>query len=125
MRTELRKVTVEQEVYIANDGKEFDDEDDCQAYEATCLSQTLKMRNYVGVKTNNLDNCQAVKLDRVSDIMSFVALCKYEGISCTGIVEPGVYMYTEGRYGSANEAWTNISKIIKSFEESEDNTSGN
>jgi hypothetical protein len=125
MRTELRKVTVAQEVYIANDGKEFDDEDDCQAYEANLLSETLTMRNYVGVKTNNLDNCQAVKLDRLSDIMSFIALCKYEGISHTGIDEPGVYMYTEGRYGSANEAWTNISKIVKSFDESEDTVSGN
>jgi hypothetical protein len=125
MTEKIRQVMVEQTVYVANDGKEFDDEDDCLSYEASRLSETIKMRNYAGVRTNNIDNCQAVKLDNLDEIVSFIELCKYEGISHTGVHAPGVYMYTEGRYGNGNEAWTNISVIIKSFDESEETPSGN
>lgn len=125
MREEKRPITIEQTVYIADDGKEFDDEDDCKSYEINQVCESLKMRNYLGVKTNNIDNCQAVKLNSFVEIQSFIELCAYEGVSYKGISEPGIYLYTEGRYGNGNEAWTNISKIIESFEESEDTVSGN
>ena len=125
MRTEIRKVVVEEEFYIATDGTEFDDEDDCRAYEVTKACENIKMLNYHGVKTNNVDNCQVVKLDNLDEIMSFIAVCKFEGISHRGIDAPGVYLYCEGSYGSDNEAWVNISKLVKSFDESEEITSGN
>lgn len=124
MREETRQVIVEQTVYIADDGKEFDDEDDCKAYEAIGSAERLKMYNYSGIKTNSVENCWYVKLDTFTDTLTFIELCKYDGISHKGIEGPGIYMYTEGNYGKGNDAWTNLSPIIKHIE-SEDNISGN
>lgn len=124
MRTETRQRVIEEEVYIADDGKEFDDEDDCKAYEVTKACENLKMYNYSGIKTNNVENCWYVKLDTFTDTMTFIEICSYDGVSHKGIDGPGVYMYTEGGYGSGNTAWTNISKIIEHIE-SEDTISGN
>ena len=125
MRTETRQIMIEEEVYIADDGKEFDDEDDCIAYEITRSCEKIKMRDYRWAQTDDVENCQTVKLDNLDEIKSFIELCKYSGVSHKGIEAPGVYLYTEGRWGACNEAWTNISEMIKSFEESEEINSGN
>lgn len=125
MREETRQVIVEQTVFVANDGKEFDDEDDCKAYEVNCSAKNLEMYNYSNVKTDNIDNCWYVKLSTTSDITTFIEFCKYEGVSHRGIDAPGVYMYTEGNYGGGNYAWTDISKIVERFAGREDKISGN
>lgn len=121
MRIETRQVTVEQEVYIAEDGAEFDDEDDCEAYENALVGQRLKMYDYNEMPCDSLGECWYVKLDTQEEINSFMTLCDYMGVHRSGIKEPGVYMYTEG----TGCTWTNISEVIKSIEESEDYVSGN
>lgn len=125
MRTETKQIIIEQAVYVADDGTEFDDEDDCRAYEFRLIGKRLKMYDYSSDPCSSVDSCWYVKFDTVEDVMSFIELCKFDGISYRGVDVPGVYMYTEGGYGSGSDAWTNISKIIENIEESEDTVSGN
>ena len=125
VRTETRQVVVEQEVYIADDGTEFDDEDDCKGYEIRLAGQKLKMYDYTGKAGASIDYCQYVKLTTERDVEAFIEVCKFDGISYRGIEQPGVYTYVEGSYGRGNVAWVNISKIMESIEESEDTISGN
>ena len=120
MKTEIRKITVEQEVYIAEDGKEFEDADECEGYEMSILANRLDMYTHRCVKTNSVTNCWYVKLNTEDEASMFKRLCDFDGVSCKGIDKVGTYMYTEGGYGYGNEAWTNLSEIIKSLEESED-----
>ena len=120
MKVEIKKITVEQEVYISEDGKEFDSSDDCEAYEYRLIGKKLKMYTHLGKPTNTVEDCLYVNLDSSESISSFVNLCKFDGISYNGIDKQGVYLYTEGRYGDGHTAWTNISEIVKSVKESED-----
>lgn len=120
MRRKTKTITIEQEVYIADDGKEFDDEDDCIGYEMSLIATQLNMYTHKSVRTNSVTNCWYAKLNTEEEVSSFINLCKFDGISHKGIEKVGLYMYTEGGYGYGNEAWTNLSEIIKSIEESED-----
>lgn len=124
MRTETRQVIVEEEVYIADDGTEFDSPEDCEAHEIRSLAERLKMYNYSGIATDDIDECWYVKLDTFVAAENFIEVCKYDGVSFKGIDGPGVYVYTEGSYGRGTVAWTNITKIIEHIE-SEDIVSGN
>lgn len=125
MRTEIRQRVIEDEVYIADDGKEFDDIDECESYENRLAGQKLIMYDYSETRCELVENCWYVKLNNQEDIEAFKAICKYDGISHKGVTSPGVYMYVEGGYGRGNDAWTNISEIVKRVEEREDNISGN
>lgn len=120
MKTEIRKVIVEREFYIAEDGKEFDDADECEGYEVSLLAKHLDMYTRKCVKTNSVTNCWYVKLNTEDEVSMFIRLCDFDGVSHKGITNIGAYMYTEGVYGCGNEAWTNLSEAFKSLEESED-----
>lgn len=116
MKTVTKKITVKKEVYIADDGSEFDDIDECEAYEMRQTGKSLKMYSYSRVPCELVENCWYVKLDTQDEILSFINLCKFDGVSHRGVNEPGVYMYTEGGYGNGNNAWTNISEIVEHIE---------
>lgn len=120
MKVKTKKIIIEQEVYIADDGKEFDDEDDCRGYEMSLVAARLIMYTHKRVRTNSVTNCWYAKLDTDEDVSSFINLCEFDGVSHKGIDKAGLYMYTEGGYGYGNEAWTNLSEIINSIGESED-----
>lgn len=117
MKTETRKVTVEQKIYIAEDGKEFDDDGDCACYEARLAGKRLKMYTHKYTKTDTVEDCYLVKLDNWVDAEDFIKLCSLDGFSFKGIAGPGVYLYVEGTYSGGKEAWTNISEIISKVEE--------
>lgn len=115
MRVETRKVTIEEEVYIAEDGTEFDDREDCEAHEILEKGRELPMIDYRGYETESIDECWAVNLRSLSEVKAFVDVCKYSDISSRGVTGPGMYIYTEGTYGARNNAWTNISEIINTL----------
>lgn len=125
MRTETREVTIEQEVYIAADGEEFDTPEECEEYEARLVGQKLKLYGFRCEPCDFVEDCMYAKLDTQEEIDSFIALCKHDGINYRGIDGPGVYLSVEGAYGYGKGAWCNVSEIIKSLEESEDTVSGN
>lgn len=116
MKIETRKVTVEQEVYIAEDGTEFEDEDDCEAYENTCIGENLQMYSYKLIKTTSAGCVRYAKLDTPEQVSNFITLCKAACVSIIGIEDPGIYIYTEGTYGDRETAWINVSRAIKIME---------
>ena len=118
MREERRMIQTEVSVYIAEDGTEFDCEDDCESYEIRLIEKRLVMYNHRLEKVDTVDSCQYAKLSTPKEVDDFIAVCKYEGVSCGGIKSPGLYTYAEGVYGR-KDAWINISNIIKSIEEKE------
>lgn len=120
MKTSTKTITVEKEIYIAEDGTEFDDRDDCEAYENSLIGKRLKMYSYDYSPCESVDECSYAKLNTWADVQAFVDLCEYIGVSHKGITEPGLYMYTEGRWGAGNTAWTNISEILKHLESEEE-----
>ena len=120
MKTSTKTITVEKEIYIAEDGTEFDDRDDCEAYEYRLIGKSLKMYKYDFSPCQSVEDCCYVKLGIWADVQAFIDLCEYDGISHRGITVPGLYMYTEGRWGAGNDAWTNISEIIRHFDSEEE-----
>jgi hypothetical protein len=116
MKTSTKTITIEKEIYIAEDGTEFDDRDDCEAYEYRLIGKRLKMYTYGFSPCQSVENCCYARLDTWADVQAFIDLCTYDGISTRGITDPGLYMYSEGRYGFGNEAWVNITGILKNLE---------
>lgn len=115
MIIERRKMTVEKEIYIAPDGKEFDDEVECEEYELRLTEKSIRMYDYQLHKTDELDSCMYVKLSSLAEVNAFLKCCAYYGISSKGIENPGLYMYVEGTYG-ASDSWTNLSEILSKLE---------
>ena len=118
MRTEIRQVVTEQEVYVADDGTEFTNRDDCEEHEVFLIGTRLKMYDYKFTKTTDVDDCWYVHIRTEYDAKSFITMCGYICVSSRGIDVPGVYMYTD-------KEWVNISSVVKRLEESEENLSGN
>lgn len=108
MKTETRKVTVEQEVYIANDGQEFDNEDDCLSHERDLLEEKLEFYGF-DLWESDFENCVYVKTTTKEDVQNLITLAEMEGVTLKGIEvdEPGIYMYE-----SRSDGWTNITKVI-------------
>lgn len=120
MKISTKKITVEQEIYIADDGTQFDDIDECEAYEMRLEGERLDMYTYEYVRTSVINDCWYAKLDTNEEVSAFINLCKFDGVSSEGIEKVGLYMYTEGGYGRSKEAWTNLSEVIKRIGESEE-----
>lgn len=107
MRTELREVTIEQTVYIADDGKEFTDEEDCADYEFNLLEKTLDIYNSRYEKADDVESCHIANLRTSADVKNFIKACDLYGITDDGIDGPGLYMY--GDYG---DIWVNLDDVI-------------
>lgn len=107
MRIEQKEVTVLRPVYIACDGKEFLDEDECEAYEIELVEKTLKLYD---------NNCEPTDIDKSSfanlisdeDVENFKNVCEWHGISSKGIDKPALYMYDES-YRS--DCWVNLDDV--------------
>lgn len=106
MKLDKRKVTVVKYIYIACDGKEFEDEYECMKHEHAVLERRLHFyaRDF---KEADLDSCMYVKLISKADVDILIQLCDFEGITRDGLEEEGIYMYEE----RANR-WVNITEAI-------------
>lgn len=109
MRTEIRKVTVEQEVYIANDGREFTDEDECTDYEFNLVEKTLTYYDIECQKTDDVHKCMIINLITDSDVENFKLVCDVCDIPVEGIGGPGLYIYNEYKYEGG---WLDVDEII-------------
>lgn len=112
MKTKTKKVTTTVEVYIADDGTEFDNEDDCRYYELKQIREKLDMYDYHLAKTNNTGCCRYVKLDTQEQVRDFIDSCKDAFVSTTGIERTGIYIYTEGTYGDRTTSWVNVTEVL-------------
>lgn len=109
MKTETRKVTIEQTVYIADDGREFMNEDECTDYEFGLLEKTF---NCYDGKYNNAspEDCVYIDLPTVEDIERFKRYCDVSDIIDDGIDKPGLYMFDDKNY--INEYWLNLDEVM-------------
>ena len=106
MRVETKKVTIEQEVYIAKDGKEFFSEDSCEQYEMELNLKSLKMWDRHFEETNDLDTCYYVRLATKEDIRDMISACKWSCITIKGIEDVGTYIWVD-------EQWINLDEVCK------------
>ena len=108
MKTELRKVTVEQEVYVACDGKEFLDAYDCERYEYDLIEKKLHCYDSK-CRPCDFDACTYVKIITREDYENLVSCCSYLGITRKGLTESdGVFMYDD-------KGWINITEVISNI----------
>lgn len=98
--------------YIAKDGKEFFSEDQCRRYEAKLIEKekSLSMWNYKFEKTDNVSQCQHVRLDTEQDVCDMIAVCECHGIKTDGIKNPGGYTYLD-----VPGCWMNWNEVIVAF----------
>lgn len=109
VRIEQREVTTTETVYIANDGMEFRDEDECEGYEMLIVEKSLRFYTH-DFKRGTLDNCSYVNLVTEQDVNSIKVLCLYHGISSKDIDEPGVYWYNDRR-----NCWLNLTEVMNNI----------
>ena len=106
MKTEKRKVTIEQEVYIAFDGQEFYDESACAGHEVKLLNITLDCYDSRFRKTT-FDHCVYANLITSDDVQTAIRICDYWGATTKGLIEPGLYMYND-----YDNTWLNLDSLI-------------
>ena len=108
MRIEKREITTTVDVYIASDGREFIDEDECEAHE--CDLDMGKLTFYdADLDETDFDNCMYVKLRSHEDVSMLKDICSFTGIDSRGLKEPGVYIF-DGY--SRDYSWLNISDVV-------------
>lgn len=116
MRTETREVTEIKTVYIADDGKEFDYEEDCENHEVWLKEQSLLCFDHKCVKCR-LEDCTYVYIRTEKELKNLIEVLSYLGISRVGLGDNdgvGIYMYV-GR----GDNWVNISKSVDIIKEKE------
>ena len=106
MKLDKRKVTVVKDIYIACDGKEFEDKDECFDYEMSLLERRLDFYTH-DFEESDLDECTYVKTVTKADIDILIQLCDHYGISKNGIENEGIYMFESRRDG-----WVNITDAV-------------
>lgn len=113
MKIEHREKTITVDVYIASDGEEFDNEDDCEAHEHDLIAGTLNFYDADFCEAN-IDDCLYALTKTKDDVDTLLSLCRYEGITVKGLTtgEPGIYMYLE-----RTDSWLNISRVVAKITE--------
>lgn len=106
MRTELREVI--EEFYIADDGTEFNNEEDCLKYEFDKrVKGGLIFYDAAMDETDCIEDCAFVDLPTEECVKGFRYLLDSSYNFTGGLEEPGVYMWwdTEGQ-------WLNLDWLI-------------
>ena len=107
MKTETRKVLVDQCVYIAVDGTEFDDEDECAHYEHLLKQKALEMYDENFERCDCIDDCYYAKLNSPEEVQMLIDVLNYETYCIDEApVNPGIYMWRDGD-------WVNLTEIVE------------
>lgn len=108
MKIETREVTVTKNVYIAADGREFDNDVDCEDYEFKLLENSLLCYDCEYDRTT-IERSTFVNLVTDDDVRNFKIASGIVDSSVDGISGPGLYMYVDdytlGR-------WVNLDEVI-------------
>lgn len=110
MRTETRIVLAAQEIYIASDGTEFDDECACEGYEMRLVERQMLCFDS-NFRRTTLSNCTYAIARTDNEAESLKVVSDYWGLSNRGLNKAGVYMYSE-----RSDCWTNLSEVIENIE---------
>lgn len=113
MITKTKEVKVTREIYVACDGTEFTDADDCEAHEIGLMERQFEMYDCDFDKVEAVGECCYVRLRTSDDVEQFIACCDYYGITIEGLCLPGIYAYDEVR--SRHGGWTCLDKVMSTF----------
>lgn len=109
MKIKKKKVEVTQIVYIADDGTEFENKDDCEEYETRKLGEGLNCYNSDFNKVG-FEECIYINLITEEDVETAKRLCDYYSVTDNGLDKPGVYRYIDEYCDS--EQWLSLDDVI-------------
>lgn len=92
MKTIIRKVEVEKEFYIANDGTEFEDEYKCTAYDMELLCKSFETYDE-DFNRIEFESAQYVVVHSDEELDNIKKVCKFNGWVFDGLIEKGLYRY--------------------------------
>lgn len=110
MRSEIRSITIDKEIFIADDGTEFNTEWDCEKHDAILIENSLKFYNGL-FEESDLDSCTYVHLRSAEDVSKLIRLCDFDEITTDGLDDVGVYVYDQHK-----NRWINMSESIRKIE---------
>lgn len=108
MKTEYREVLVKQPVYIAEDGKKFDDEEECLDHEFELLNGTFECYGRAFTKVANVDEALYANLPTAKIVENFKKVCDVLGLTDEGVNGPGLYIYSD----FLGAQWVNMDDAI-------------
>lgn len=111
MKIDYREVTIKKPVYIADDGKEFDNEEDCMDHEFDIFNESFRCFNSKYEKSN-VETCAFVDVPTEKSVKHFIKVCDTLGITADGVDKPGIFMYSD--YGNS---WINLEDTLARFKE--------
>ena len=109
MKTIKRKVLREEEIYIARDGKEFDDEGECLDYENELNIKSIEAYDEEFNKTD-FEGAAYVVIRSDEEIEFIAEVCEYNGWTSEGLDEVGLFHYN---YSYRRDKWEKV--IIPHF----------
>lgn len=92
MKAITRKVEVEKEFYIANDGKEFEDEGECLDYENEIDIKSIEAydENFNRI---DFESATYVVIHSDEEVEFIDKICDYNGWTSNGLCEVGLFRY--------------------------------
>ncbi len=92
MKKIIKKVEVEKEFYIANDGTEFEDEEECVAYDMNFLCQNFETYDEDFNKIN-FESATYVVIHSDEELDDIERVCEFNGWTYDGLTETGLFRY--------------------------------
>ena len=109
MKIEQREVTITKAVFVAEDGKEFYDRDDCLEYEINKKQDCSDIFFDDRFEPCGYDEGMYIKLDNDEKVRIFMEIYEYHGMTTEGVDGPGLYIFVDSY---RDEGWVNISKAV-------------
>lgn len=109
-------------IYIADDGKQFNDKWECEEYERTAayskMNHLIRGLDAEGKKMffSQEDFCEAVFTLYIASkeaVDIFVERSAREGLSNDGIEEPGTYVWDDENLYGRGEGWVDVSEVLE------------
>lgn len=95
---------VETEIYVAEDGTEFDSGEACADYEITKMEESMELYDYDFDKSD-FDGFVYANIRNQTEVEYFHELCRYYGVRFkNGITGPGIWLYADNDFINIGEA---------------------
>ena len=104
MKTITRKIEIEKEFYVANDGTEFEDECECVAYDMGLLYKSFEAYDE-DFNRVDLVSAEYLVVHSNEELVNIKNVCIFNDLIYEGLIETGLYKYN-GDYGE--ECWEKI-----------------
>lgn len=116
MKIDFKEIKVTREIYIAEDGTEFNDKDECLEYEMRLCEKTI---NFYDGSFNKSDfaSCVYADLPNSDAIQALINICDYERMPISGLENPGVYLYDEEAHWHKGNVWVNLTEGMAKIKE--------